>query len=85
MINNRFPVFKLAWFFIRLIINSAIYASIFLEPGFTDELCGPLAMPAAPKLLERVLFVELAYFIWPLLLIFSVYISPHNYRWRKLV
>ena len=85
MINNRFPIFKALWLFIRLIINSTIFVSIFYEPGFTDELCGPLAIPANHNLIERVLIVELTNFFWPLLLVFSLYLSNQNYKWRKMV
>lgn len=41
--------FKPFWMFNRMLLNLAIYYSMSNEPGFTDELCGPLAIPIDPN------------------------------------
>ena len=33
-----------------------IYYNVFNDPGFTDQMCGPLAIPVAPELFIRVIY-----------------------------
>lgn len=81
--NSKQNHFKPIWMITRFFVNCFIYYHIIRDPGFTDELCGPLAIPASPTFLHKVFYFEFANLIWPLLIYLWV-IIPEKTRYEGL-
>ena len=60
--------FKPIWMITRFFINILIFYHILEDPGFTDQLCGPLAIPASPTFINQVICFEFASLMWPFLI-----------------
>lgn len=52
--KNRNSTFKPIYLLLRFILNVIIYQNLFTDPGFTDELCGPLAIPMQQDLFYHI-------------------------------
>lgn len=63
---------------IRLLFNCSVYLRIFVDHDFTEELCGPLAIPIDTALFQKVITIELAYYAWPFLLLFGFLFAARN-------
>ncbi len=71
--------YRPVWLILRFVTNYMIYYNLLSDPGFTDELCGPLAIPITSNFFTHILLIQLIYLIWPSCInLYSILNSNNN-------